>query len=428
MYTGDMSAKKTLKRCSSPNEQIYFKFGLRGNDDTAVLLLNKYPMKARTKNIKASQIAALNTILSNIPNAITLTIRNFNKLKNEDRGFSKHIFLAVLDHLGRHNLINRDGKGFSISVITFSPPIMKYIPDRIFYHPIDAIITNIEGERAVAKINTAERRKLKNYLKAWWEFIKQHDIDPGITTNEFKLFNDREVLILGKSPLAKPEKTDILPQIIFNDRDLTKGGRMYGAFWINMKKELRRAITIDGCKTCDIDGKAMHVQLLYRLIGEPIPGGDLYIYTDERRRITKHLMLLMMNTAEEFQPEEGRKRVKSTYRRRFGHDEGLDEFILELEGFHHKIFPELYKPNWGRLQHTEAAIMLNIMEAAMKEDIVVLPVHDGCLCKLDHKERVLQLFTDQRIEAEENEEHLLPLPLEETKKLLKAFYEYKKVA
>ena len=159
-----------------------------------------------------------------------------------------------------------------------------------------------------------------------------------------------------------------------------------------------------------------------------LPEGDIYIYADDRRRVTKGLMLLMMNTKEECRPEIGRKRVKRTYKSRFDHDEGLDEYILELEGLHHKILHLLYRPNWGQLQHTEAAIMLNIMEAAMNEDIVVLPVHDGCLCKLEHKEKVLQLFTDQGIEAEENEKHLLPLPLKETKAFLEAFYELQKVA
>ena len=64
----------------------------------------------------------------------------------------------------------------------------------------------------------------------------------------------------------------------------------------------------------------------------------------------------------------------------------------------------------------------------MNEDIVVLPVHDGCICKLEHKEKVLQLFKEQGIEAEENRKHLLPVPLEEKKKLLEAFYAYREVA
>ena len=428
MDSGDMGKKRILNSCSSTNKPSYFRFGLRGNEDSAVSLLKEFPMEARTKDIATAQIAAVNAILSNIPNGNKLVIRNFNKLKKEERGFSRQIFLAVLNHFCGLNLITRKGNGYSRSKITYSPRIMRYIPDKIFYHPISPIIINIDGERTVAKINTEERRILKNRLKAWWEFLKQHKIDTGITTHDFKLFNDRETLIFCKPPLIKPQLTHILPQIIYNDRDLTKGGRMYGAFWIGMKKELRRAITIDGSKTCDIDGKGMHVQLLYKLIGEPLPEGDIYIYTDERRRITKGLMLLMMNTKEECRPEIGRKRVKRTYKKRFGHDEGLDDFILDLEAYHHKILHLLYRPNWGRLQHTEAAIMLNIMEAAMKEEIVVLPVHDGCLCKLEHKEKVLQFFTDQEIEAEENEKHLLSLTLEETRKLLEAFTAYQEVA
>ncbi|MFC1827097.1 hypothetical protein ACFLZQ_04110 [Thermodesulfobacteriota bacterium] len=424
-----MGKHKISNGYSSATNPIYFKFGLQGNEDFAVSLLKDFPMEARNKVIASAQVAAVNALLSNIPNGSTLKIRNYSKLKNDDRGFSRQIFLAVLNHLAKESLITREGKGFSRSVITYSPRIMRYIPYNVVHHPESPIITKINGERTVVKINTEERRILKNRLKAWWEFVKQHDIDPGITSNDFKLFNDCETLVIGKPPLIKPQCTDILPYIIYNDRDLTKGGRMYGAFWIGMKKELRRAIKIDGSKTCDIDGKGMHVQLLYKTIGEPLPDGDIYIYTDERRRITKGLMILMMNTKEECRPEIGRKRVKRTYKKKFSRDdEGLDEFILDLEGFHHKILHLLYRPNWGRLQHTEAAIMLNIMEAAMKEDIVVLPVHDGCLCKLEHKEKVLQLFTDQEIEAEENEKHLLPIPLKETKAFLKAFYELQKVA
>lgn len=54
--------------------------------------------------------------------------------------------------------------------------------------------------------------------------------------------------------------------MIFNDRDLRLGGRMYEAFWIGEKKIFRRVITIAGEKTSDIDSKAMHVQLLLIMI------------------------------------------------------------------------------------------------------------------------------------------------------------------
>ena len=68
---------------------------------------------------------------------------------------------------------------------------MRYIPNKIVRYPAGTIITNVKGEdRKMVKINTRERRKLSDCLKEWWKFIKQHEIDPGITPNDFKSFND----------------------------------------------------------------------------------------------------------------------------------------------------------------------------------------------------------------------------------------------
>ena len=88
-WTGTMATRKISNGCSSANKPKHFKFGLRGNENSSVLLLKDYQMEARTKNIAVAQIAALNTILSNIPNGTTLTIKNFNKLASHERGLSK---------------------------------------------------------------------------------------------------------------------------------------------------------------------------------------------------------------------------------------------------------------------------------------------------------------------------------------------------
>lgn len=411
------------------NNLPYFKFGLRGAKDEALRLLADYPMEARNKPVRESQEAALNAILSNIPRGDNLRVRNFNDTKRRERGYARKIFFNVLIHLDKNKLLSHDGKGYSKSIITFSNKIKRYIPMEIINYHDSTIFEHINDERRTAsKIDTEERRELNRRIKRYWDFIKQHDIDHGITPNDFELFNECEVQVFGKPPLLWPDSSEILPYVIYNDRDLTKGGRMYGPFWVGMKKDLRRGITIDGAKTCDIDGKGMHVQLLYRVAGVPLPDGDMYLHTDERRAITKGLMLLMMNTAKELPPEIGRKQVVRTYRNRFGKDEGLNEYILDLEAFHHKIRHLLYKPNWGQLQKTEAGIMLNIMEAAMNENILVLPVHDGCMCKIEHRERVLEIFQQQGIIAAENTDHLKPVPLAETKEFLNAFHKLKKVA
>jgi hypothetical protein len=279
-----------------------------------------------------------------------------------------------------------------------------------------------EGQ-ILSKINTADRSNLKERLKRIWSFYREHDISTGIDRETWDLFNQLETEVYRKDPIVYPNQSKILPYIVFNDRDLTMGGRMYGAFWIGEQKILRRTVTIDGKKTSDVDGRAMHVQLLYKGIGQPLPVGDPYLFTNERRSITKNLMLLMMNTKKEMEPLGGRKAVVRTYRNRFGVPEGhedLEDLILKLETHHHLITDLFYKPNWGHLQRTEAAIILGIMERGMNDDIVILPVHDGCLCTRDNTEQVLKYFSDAGIEAMENRKHLQPLPVEETIEVLRA--------
>jgi hypothetical protein len=294
------------------------------------------------------------------------------------------------------------------------------------------VIVHLKAEGVVlGKVDTVERRELKDRMKRVWNFYRQHEISTGIDQSTFNLFNEVEIEVLGKIPLIFPDPSKILPYIVYNDKDLTKGGRMYGAFWIGVKKVLRRAITIDGELTADIDGKGMHVQLMHRINGTKMPTGDPYLFDDERRSVAKNLMLLMMNTKFDYSPEQGRKAVVRTYRKdvdKTGDPEELHELVLELESHHHRIIEHLYKPNWGNLQKTEARIILSIMEVGMNENVVVLPVHDGCLCPRQHKEKVLRYFTDAGIDAAENRDHMKKLPIDEAMAFLKAGRGYRQCA
>ena len=161
-----------------------------------------------------------------------------------------------------------------------------------------------------------------------------------------------------------------------------------------------------------------------------MPAGDPYIFTgdDERRAITKRLMLLMMNTKGTMPCTAGLKAVARTYRQHYGDDKRIEDLTLELEAHHSQILDRLYKPNWGDLQRTEAAIMLSIMERGMADDIVILPVHDGCLCPRQYKDRVMGYFSDAEIVAEENLDHRKELPVDEAIALLAANRKYAQAA
>ena len=193
-----------------------------------------------------------------------------------------------------------------------------------------------------------------------------------------------------------------------------------------MSKTLRPYIEIDGELCADIDGQSMHVQLLYKEADEPVPKGDLYLYpkSDPRRKIMKRLMLYMMNTSKDYDLKAGRKAVIRTYNHHQSPEEPsvLEECIKKLEELHEPILKLLYKSNWGRLQKTEADLMLNIMEEGMKKGILVLPVHDGCLCQRRHKLKVLELFRQQGIGAAENIKQLIKPDINAMREAIKDVY------
>ncbi len=183
--------------------------------------------------------------------------------------------------------------------------------------------------------------------------------------------------------------------------------------WIDCKKELRRFLKIDGVLTVDIDGRAMFVQLAYQDLGLEVPEHDPYIHTGIKRKVFKKLMVLILNTTKDYSDnfEQGRKAVISAYQGDEDNPRDLDhktlrDYILEIESHHYQIRDLFYKSNWGKLQRREAEIMLCIMEDGMRDGIVVLPVHDGCLCRREHRDKVLSYFTKQGIVAAENDKHL----------------------
>jgi hypothetical protein len=429
MVNRDIQNQQIQKRNKRKNRLYdetlpYFKHERRCHEADAINLFDAYPMSSRNELVLRAQLSALCAVLANMSTGKNLILPNFSRLNAESWGYSRQVFLNVLQHLEKTALISRlvgDGELTTRSIITYSTRIRAFKPVKIFYQPGGAILINEKKGRSVmAKIDSIERRNLKNDIKNYWAFIQKHTIKPGLDKGIFDLLNEHEQEILRKPALIMPDEEKIFPYAVFNSRDLTLGGRLYGAFWIGCKKEFRRLITIDGELTADLDGKAMHTQLLYKNKGYALPPGDPYIHSDWRRTIYKKLMLLMLNTKNPESPIIGRKKVIQTYIHHYGQQKHLDRYIDEIEKHHHLIMDELYRPNWGHLQKTEAAVMLKIMSRGISDDVVILPVHDGCLCQRRHTNKVLSYFKAEGIIATENRKHLQPLPLEEIQEVLRA--------
>ena len=444
---GGKPAQRSKRHNKLPDESLpYFNHCYSCDESNALRFLDTYPMKyGRNKSVRARQIAAICTVLANIGNGGELILPNYSRLNVDAWGYARSTFKDVLDFMYLRGLVisdspNNEANWTTRRVLTFSSLIRPYKPAKRYYRPEGTIILSLKKGKVkeVAKINSAERKSFDTRLRRYWAFLEAHNIKLGMSRETFNLYSVIQTEVEKKEPLLMPDEERSLPYMVFNDPELTLGGRFYGAFWIGCKKEFRRQITIDGDPTADIDGKAMHVQLLYNLKGLPLPPGDPYIYTDERRDITKMLMLYMLNTKSEESPITGRIAVANTYDRarkkaarmakqKYTPADSIPGLIEALEKHHEQIIDDLYKPNWGNLQKTEAGLMLNIMERGMAEDVVILPVHDGCLCSRQHGSRVLEYFAAEKIIAAENLEHKKPHEIEKMQALIRSYREYKRV-
>lgn len=273
----------------------WFRFGLKG-DCTMTL-----EMKARNGKVRKGQLAALICILSNQVYGDVIWVRNFARIAVAEYGFSRIVFESVLRYLQDIGVIEWTGEDTKSSIIRYLPKAKQYLPENIVHYPSRTIEAKVRNKktgrrrRVVVKLNSTFKKSLDKRIRAYWDFIRKHDIQHNVDMDTFSTMMDYRRTVEGKDgDILFPDKRDVLPVTRFNDRTASIGGRFYDAFWINMPKTLRPLITIDGELTCDIDGCAMHVQLLYHKAGVPVPDSELYIYTDERRKITKRLMLYMM--------------------------------------------------------------------------------------------------------------------------------------
>jgi len=397
--------KDSLCKQHSKHSHKHFRFGLRGVNGTVWIFT--HPMAARSAAVRQAQEEAVNAILSNYSKR-PVSIKNFSRLTTNEHGFSRRVFEFVLSHMHNTGEIKWNGDGFNASTIEYK---RKVNTGKVIELPPGTMLVSLnKGRKKVKmKINNKQKEQLDKRIAAYWEFIKSFDIQHNVDDETYRVVSEYAMLVKKNNDFPPPpDNTQILPVAVFNDRAASIGGRFYRAFWIGETKTLRRLITIDDELTEDVDGDAMHVQLLYKKADEPLPDGNLYLYEkgDRRRKIAKRLMLYMMNTRKTWEGEAGRVAVIKTYKRQHGKPEkDLMPIVLELEEKHKAIIHLLYRSNWGELQYTEAGMMLEIMEQGMIDNVPILPVHDGCLCKRSDSDKVIGYFKQLEIQASINTNH-----------------------
>ncbi len=135
-----MAANKERLNTAKPGQKIklsnenlpHFQWELTTLQPCGETLLKDYPMSGpRNGTVGNSRLKALNCILANQRNGRELIIPNFANVNKEATGFSRAVFLTVLEHLMKVALVGREGEGFTRSILTFSTRIRRYEPGEL---------------------------------------------------------------------------------------------------------------------------------------------------------------------------------------------------------------------------------------------------------------------------------------------------------
>jgi hypothetical protein len=163
-----------------------------------------------------------------------------------------------------------------------------------------------------------------------------------------------------------------------------KGGRLNGGFWQSeiTKEERAAMLRIGGHSTVELDFANMGVRLAYLFVGEQPPAGDLYMIPGlrpESRSGVKILMNALMFPEHELRSFPLDDDGDSIGDKFHAEDRAKGfKYILNAIKATHPAIVDLFGTGVGyHLQWIESQVLVNVLLALAKADVVALPLHDG---------------------------------------------------
>ncbi|MDP5220040.1 hypothetical protein Q5Y75_22785 [Ruegeria sp. 2205SS24-7] len=172
--------------------------------------------------------------------------------------------------------------------------------------------------------------------------------------------------------------------------DFNLGGRFYCASddnWMEMPKEKRANIRIDGEETTEIDVRASHLSILCSMFGEPLNRDiDPYAVEGIHRDIVKKIVVTAIGSGK--LPTQWPKGFKEDFKARHGwapERRSKLKDITEVISKKHPVLSKLRKGelDWANLQFEEAECFLAAMSRLHDErKAPSLPVHDSLIVRV----------------------------------------------
>lgn len=201
---------------------------------------------------------------------------------------------------------------------------------------------------------------------------------------EMRVINTRlQEIDLVVDPVCLARSGGLVPDLrrrhlrrIFSKRRFDRGGRLYGGFWMEMRKEDRfGGLRIDGRPIVELDYGQAYLRIIYGEAGQEPPMGDLYAIEGlegAREGVKRVVNALLFD-------EKPRCRMPRGGRPLFGHNvpyADVEAAILEAH-------PVLKRGRSRAIGHwamfVESQIMVDVLLRLGKMGIGALPIHDAVL-------------------------------------------------
>lgn len=187
-----------------------------------------------------------------------------------------------------------------------------------------------------------------------------------------RLFTDRD----EKETRLRTDFDAIRLYRVFNSLDFNTGGRFYGGWWINLKSEFRKFITINNKDTCEHDFSYIHPMLLYAEKGVEL-GAAYDPYTAPHgaslRSEVKEAFNIMIN---------GKRRPTQDKVPNFDKHKAGMSWMHFLDGIietHKPIADQFFSGAGSRLQRQDSDIAEAILLEFVSMGQPCLPIHDSII-------------------------------------------------
>jgi len=253
------------------------------------------------------------------------------------------------------------------------------------------------GTPQVAFRPTFETYRWTMHLSAYNAFVAEQDIGLALTAeeeaewvrhwNEERQRRRRREGEWDGCRLYRPEliQTDLYRQ--FNHGSFGLGGRLYGGWWINTPKALRRKITINGQPTVELDFSGCAIRMLYHergldFQGDPYRLEDIAAYEAQKglppghfREGIKAMTQALINDKDGKKPEMIELPDKLSFRPRFKRGE-----VRKMIEENHAPIADSFGTGAGLyLQRLDSDLALEIVLESMSHNVLALPIHDSFL-------------------------------------------------